>query len=98
MTPTDLYDDRFDFRGLARVKIWVFFLFREEMVCWGLGFVFVDGMGLAWYFQFFFSYSEVLTSSWIVWFAKTYGLLLEFDQMIEEAFEDAHSASTYFLW
>ena len=53
-TPTDLYDDRFDFRGLAWVKIWVFFLFREEMVCWGLGFVFVDGMGLAWYFQIFF--------------------------------------------
>ena len=36
-----------------------------------------DGLGLV--FSIFFSYSEVLTSSWIVWFAKTYGLLLEFD-------------------
>ena len=40
MTPTDLYDDRFDFRGLAWVKIWVFFFFflgkRWYAGAWGL--------------------------------------------------------------
>lgn len=33
-----------------------------------------DGLGLV--FSIFFSYSEVLTSSWIVWFAKNLRLIV----------------------